>query len=189
MLPTLDGFTLELVPHCSSVPREGWSGEHRVRPLSEEGHAQARALVGALGIDVDAIYSSPALRCRQTVSPLADVVGLTVIELAELDEAAGFGEPSEWIDGIFAPVGMAIGGAWSAGRAVRALALMARSHPGGRVVASSHGDVIPVFLSLVAGMYARPLPAVVDRGGWYRLRFATGTVTLTGHDEVATTAR
>ena len=177
----LDGFTLELVPHCSSVPREGWTGEHRVRPLSEEGHAQARVLVDAFGADVDAVYSSPALRCRQTVSPLAGAVGLAVTELPELDEAVGFGEPGEWTEGVYAPMGAAIGAAWAAGRVMRALALMAGSHPGGRVVASSHGDVIPVFLALLAGMYDRPLPEVVGRGGWYRLRFAAGTVTMVGH--------
>ncbi|MET9019875.1 histidine phosphatase family protein [Actinopolymorpha sp. NPDC004070] len=188
MVPTLDGFMLELVPHCSSVRRQGWTAEHRVRPLNEEGHAQAGALVKALGTRVDAVYSSPALRCRQTVQPLADAAGLAVTELSELDEAAGFGEPSGWTEGIYTPVGMAIGGAWSAGRVVRALALMARDHPGGRVVASSHGDVIPAFLSFVAGMYDRPLPEVVGRGGWYQLEFATGTVTMLGHHSAATSA-
>ncbi len=147
----LDGFTLELVPHCSSVPREGWDGAHRVRPLSERGHVQAHALVGALGADVDAIYSSPAVRCTQTVGPIAEAAGLVVTELPELYEAAGFWEPAEWTHGIFAPVGMAIGGGWSAGQVVRALALMARDHPGGRVVASSHGDVVPAGTVTMVG--------------------------------------
>jgi 8-oxo-dGTP diphosphatase len=62
-------LTIELVPHCTSVVRDGWTGSHDVRPLAELGMRQAAALVAAIGTDVDGIYSSPAARCRQTVSP------------------------------------------------------------------------------------------------------------------------
>jgi Histidine phosphatase superfamily (branch 1) len=55
---------------------------------------QAEALVAAIGGNVDAIYSSPTARCRQTVGPLAAFVGLPVDDLAELYEADDFREPA-----------------------------------------------------------------------------------------------
>lgn len=35
-LPT-EQLTVELVPHCTSVAREGWTDSHDVRPLAELG--------------------------------------------------------------------------------------------------------------------------------------------------------
>jgi 8-oxo-dGTP diphosphatase len=61
---------------------------------------------------------------------------------------------------------------------LRALRGMLDRHPGGRVVASSHGDVIPVLLATVCGAYEVAVPEPVERGGWYRLRFGAGTVTV-----------
>jgi 8-oxo-dGTP diphosphatase len=179
----LDGVsaTVLLVPHCASVSRNGWAENHDNRPLSRTGHEQARALARAVGTGVDAIYTSPTLRCRQTVEPLSAVSGSALIDLPELYEAAGFHEPAEWVEGVYAPMGEAVAGAWSAGQALGALARMVDTHVDGHVVACSHGDVIPVLLSLLAGAYHTPLPAVVDRGGWYALQFAAGGLTITGH--------
>lgn len=81
---SLDEFTLELVPHCASVSPDGWDGDHLIHPLTELGHQQAETLVAAVGPNVDAIYSSPALRCLQTVQPLATAAGLPVRVVPEL---------------------------------------------------------------------------------------------------------
>jgi broad specificity phosphatase PhoE len=166
--------TVLLVPHCQSVAKPGWTRDHLVRPLSDVGHAQARALVPAVGADVDAIWSSPAVRCLQTVGPLAAAAGLPVRELPELYETQGFQDPGEWVAGVFAPMGQAVAGAWIAGRATGAVVRLTAAHPGGRVVACSHGDVLPVLLALLAGAYGVPLPPLVNRGGWWELRFAGG---------------
>ena len=88
-------LVVELIPHCTSVAREGWVGSHDVRPLAELGMRQAAALAAAIGSDVDGIYSSPTTRCRQTVEPLAAAAGLPVRDLAELYEAGDFGEPAQ----------------------------------------------------------------------------------------------
>ncbi|QFY09370.1 hypothetical protein GBF35_24410 [Nonomuraea phyllanthi] len=180
--------TLELVPHCSSVSRTGWVGDHDIRPLSDQGHQQADALVAALGTDVDAIFSSPALRCRQTVEPLARAANRPIETLEELAEGDGFRKPEAWTEGPLAPMAGPVAGAWAAGRMLRALTIMVDRGAGGRVVASSHGDVIPVLLATLSGISSTPLPRLVPRGGWFRIRLVQGTVAITAHDGVSTHA-
>lgn len=49
-------------------------------PLSERGRQQARLLAEALGHRaIEAVYSSPLSRARETAEPLAEALGLTVI--------------------------------------------------------------------------------------------------------------
>jgi 8-oxo-dGTP diphosphatase len=183
-LPGAQALTVELIPHCTSVVRDGWIGRHDVRPLAERGMRQAQALVAAIGGNVDGIYSSPAARCRQTVGPLAAAVGLPVIDLVELYEAGDFGEPAAGVDEIPDLMVRALGGAWAAGRMLRAVALLMDAHPGGRVVAASHGDTIPVLLAALASASGMSRPRHVGRGGWYTLRFAAGDLAITSHDPV-----
>ena len=177
-------LTLELVPHCASVSRDGWTASHDVRPLAELGLRQASALASAIGTDVDAVYSSPTARCRQTVGPLAAAAGQPVRDLAELYEAGDFGEPAAGTDDVPDAVVRALGGAWAAGRMLRAIALMMDAHPRGRIAAASHGDVIPVVLSTLSSAFAIDRPPWVGRGGWYTLRFAPGELSVAAHQPV-----
>jgi 8-oxo-dGTP diphosphatase len=183
-LPGAQALTIELIPHCTSVVRDGWVGSHDVRPLAELGARQAEALVAAIGGNVDGIYSSPTARCRQTVGPLAAALGLPVNDLAELYEASDFAEPAAGVAEIPDLVAHALGGAWAAGRMLRAVAIMMDAHPGGRVVAASHGDVVPVLLATLASASGLPRPRHVGRGGWYTLEFAADDVAITAHDPV-----
>lgn len=178
-------LTVELVPHCASVARDGWTGSHDVRPLSELGLRQAAALVAPIGPDVDGIYSSPTTRCRQTVEPLATAVGLPVRELAELYEADDFAEPAAGTQGMSDLMVRALGGAWAAGRMLRAVAVMMEAHPGGRAVAASHGDVIPALFAALSSAFDVASPRHVGRGGWYTLRFATDGLAITPHDAIS----
>jgi 8-oxo-dGTP diphosphatase len=175
---------VELVPHCTSVLRDGWTDSHDVRPLAELGHRQAAALVTAIGTDVGGIYSSPTTRCRQTVGPLAAAARLPVRDLSELYEAGDFGEPAAGTEGMPAVMVPAIGGGWAAGRMLRAVRVMAAAHPGGRVVAASHGDVIPVMLAALSSFHDAPRPRHVGRGGWYSLQFGPEDLAVTAHDPV-----
>ena len=177
-------LTIELIPHCTSVTRDGWADSHDVRPLTGLGMRQAEALAAVIGSDVDGIYSSPAVRCRQTVGPLAAAAGLPVHDLAELYEAGDFGEPAAGSAQVPELMARALGGAWAAGRMLRSVTLMMDAHPGGRAVAASHGDVIPVLLATLSSAFAIPRPRHVGRGGWYTLRFAPGGVAVTPHDPV-----
>jgi broad specificity phosphatase PhoE len=49
-------LTIELIPHCTSVPRDGWAGSHDIRPLARLGMRQAEALAAVIGSGVDGIY-------------------------------------------------------------------------------------------------------------------------------------
>lgn len=177
----VESLTLELVPHCASVRPRKWTGEHSVRPLSELGHQQAAALVAALGTDIEAIYSSPALRCIQTVQPLAQATGLPIVELPELLDTQGFAEPAQWTQQLFKPVDQEIGGAWAAGHGIRALATIARQYPDKRAVAASHGDIIPALLAMLCAAFDVPLPKMPERGGWHTIHIKDDRCTITMH--------
>jgi phosphohistidine phosphatase SixA len=81
--------TVFLVRHGSAGKRSKWEGDDRLRPLDEKGRAQAQGLVALLGErGVERILTSPYVRCRETVEPLADALGLPVEERDELAEGA-----------------------------------------------------------------------------------------------------
>lgn len=71
--------TLYVVRHAIAQNRESWSAPDDERSLTPEGEAQARRLADLLGgRHIDRVLSSPSLRCRQTVMPLARHLGLKV---------------------------------------------------------------------------------------------------------------
>jgi broad specificity phosphatase PhoE len=105
-----------------------------------------------------------------------------VRDLAGLYEAGDFGEPAA--GQVPELMARALGGAWAAGRMLRAVTLMMDAHPCGRAVAASHGDVIPVLLATLSSAFGISRPRHVGRGGWYTLQFASGGLTITPHDPV-----
>ena len=76
-----------VIRHASAGDSEEWEGDDRLRPLDAKGFAQAASLVELLdGYEISRIVSSPALRCVQTVEPLAHARGLDVEVRDELAE-------------------------------------------------------------------------------------------------------
>lgn len=73
---------VHLVRHAKARNREAYLGRDSERPLSGAGERQAKALVDGFGgsqkAAVDAVLSSPAVRCVETVEPLANAHGLEV---------------------------------------------------------------------------------------------------------------
>jgi phosphohistidine phosphatase SixA len=83
-------MALYLVRHAVAVGRSAWHHADEKRPLTPKGRRQAQALLRLLdGVDVRRILSSPAVRCRETVEPLAAAHRLEVRDTPELAEGHG----------------------------------------------------------------------------------------------------
>lgn len=82
--------TFYVVRHAKAGSRGHWSGDDRQRPLSKKGLKQAEALVSAFKpFPISAIFSSPFLRCVQTVEPLARARKLPLKQSPALAEGQG----------------------------------------------------------------------------------------------------
>jgi 8-oxo-(d)GTP phosphatase len=90
-----------LVRHAKAGRRSAWTGPDDLRPLSKAGRQQAAAIAAHLSsTTISGIVSSPFLRCRQTVEPLAAERHLPV-DLAEaLTEGADVVELLRLIDKV-----------------------------------------------------------------------------------------
>ena len=81
---------LYVVRHAKAGSRGNWTGDDRLRPLTKKGWKQAEELVTVLQqFPVTAVFSSPYLRCVQTVEPLCKARKLAVKESIELAEGHG----------------------------------------------------------------------------------------------------
>ncbi|QTE28085.1 SixA phosphatase family protein [Pengzhenrongella sicca] len=61
-----------LVRHAHAGTKAQWHRDDGLRPLSKRGRLQADSLVKTLSVDpVSSVWTSAAIRCRQTVEPLA----------------------------------------------------------------------------------------------------------------------
>lgn len=144
----------------------GWArGVH----LSERGRAQAEALVRRLeGVPIDAVYSSPLERCRETAAPLARARGLPVRTRRDLLEV-NYGEWSgrsirqlartrTWRAVQRTPSAVRFPGGETLpevqARAIDAVRDIAQAHPEGIVAVVTHADVVRLAL---AGLLGLPL--------------------------------
>ena len=66
-----------LVRHARAVSKREWAGPDLLRPLDDVGERQAMGLVDTLAeTPIRRLGSSPALRCVQTLEPLASHHGI-----------------------------------------------------------------------------------------------------------------
>lgn len=138
--------------------------------LSERGLEQAARLPQALaGDDVAALYTSPALRARETAAPLEQALGLTAhVEpgIAEFDSGDGSYVPVEELKASGDPRWelLARGDLYSTGvdpdafraRVVEAVLAIAVRHPGGRAVLVTHAGATNAAAGEVLGQQ-RPI--------------------------------
>ncbi len=84
-------MSLYLVRHAKAGKRSAWDGDDRLRPLSKPGWAQAERIARHLRPrGAGSLWSSPYVRCRQTLEPLAAAIDLDIGDEPRLAEATPF---------------------------------------------------------------------------------------------------
>lgn len=82
-------MTVYLLRHARAGRRSAWTGDDDLRPLTKVGRRQADGLVDLLADrEITRIVSSPYVRCRQSVEPLAERLRLPVDLSDSLAEGA-----------------------------------------------------------------------------------------------------
>jgi len=140
---------------------------HSDRPLTERGRQQAHALADLVASqEIDAVYTSPLSRARETAEIVAVRAGLEPIalpELREVDTGSWSGLSRVDVEARF-PEGFARwrsgGSGWEDGetyeemaeRVIGALRTIAEDHPDGRVLVISHGGPIRAIHAAAEGV-------------------------------------
>jgi phosphohistidine phosphatase SixA/8-oxo-dGTP pyrophosphatase MutT (NUDIX family) len=155
VLADLERTDVPLMPTLILV-RHGHAGSHRdrdgpdeLRPLDTRGLAEAQRLARVLPVFAPtAVLSAPRTRCRQTVQPLADELGLPVLPLPALGEEEFAADPE-------------------AGMAALEQLLAPRPGPGVTVVCSQGGAIPSALLALgVRNHGARVFPPAAKGSVW-----------------------
>lgn len=136
--------------------------------LSPEGAAQAERAAAWLAHEhLDALYSSPFRRARETVAPLERLSGMTATVLDDLrewdtDVSHPYTPPEQIQRDDPRSVALSEGRYedfvpdldWDAfrARAVRAMDTILDAHPGERVAAVCHGGIINTYLATMLGL-------------------------------------
>lgn len=131
---------LLVVRHAKAGSRDTWDGADDLRPLSTAGRRQAQAIADLLPwYGPDRIGSAPQVRCRDTVAPLADALGLPIGDEPLLSEDSHQDDP------------------YAVLKRVRELV----AQPGVTAVCSQ-GGVIPFVIAALAREAALPVDVDVD---------------------------
>jgi 8-oxo-(d)GTP phosphatase len=140
--------TLLLVRHGRAGDKSAWDGPDELRPLDGKGRRQAARLAEVLPLFAPtAVLTARRTRCRETVEPLAERLGLAVEDCPELGEEEFSADPQ-------------------AGLAIVEQLL---ESPGATVVCSQGGAIPSVLLSLGvrwAGAAGRPYPPAAKGSTW-----------------------
>lgn len=158
---------LILVRHALPVRRENTDGPADPE-LSVDGHAQAQHFAAYMALEhIDAVYTSPLVRARQTADPLCSIASLdATVEpgVAEWDQHSNEYIPVEELKAANDPrwQEMAKGG-WTSeeipedfhARVVGSIERIIAENKGGRVVVTCHGGVINEYLAHVLGLEQR----------------------------------
>ncbi|GFG49867.1 NUDIX hydrolase [Mycolicibacterium agri] len=84
-----DTDTVLIVRHGTAGSKSRYKGDDRLRPLDKRGRAQAESLVGVLlAFGADTLYAADRLRCKQTLEPLAEELGVRIRDEPLLTEEA-----------------------------------------------------------------------------------------------------
>ena len=139
-----------VVRHAKAGERRLWNGDDVDRPLSKIGHKQSNLVGKRLAkLEATELFSSPYVRCVQTLEPLGELIGRTV----EIEQRLCEDEP-------FEPV----------------LELL-REVPN-RSVLSTHGDIIPATMNALTrrGMKMQTPPDWRKAAVWVLKRNKKGDI-------------
>lgn len=121
-------FPVIALRHAKALSRSDWDRSDAARPLTDRGRKQAKSIVGPLrAFGVRKIVTSDAVRCVETVAPLAKALDRKAVQTEKISQDA-------WEDGT-ADLRSVVG------RRVRS---------GKAAVLCSHGPVLPGLLSEIA---------------------------------------
>lgn len=82
-----DTTPLVLLRHAKAVKRSEWDGDDGDRPLDIYGQTQAKRLLPTfLPFAISEIHTSDAIRCMETIEPMARALDLKTIVAADLSE-------------------------------------------------------------------------------------------------------
>ena len=161
-LPGTMEQTLYLIRHAQSNPRA--SVHHSEWPLSRKGYQQAQALVPLLvPLGIGRLFSSPFLRCLQTLGPFAQKAGFEVeivedlrerLVTATLDDDFEAVWSKSWKDLSYALPGCE-SSVTAQDRFVRAIGAIAREGGSEPVGIGAHGNVIGLYLNWLDESNAR----------------------------------
>lgn len=148
---------IHLVRHAHAGSRTRWEDDDDLRPLSPRGETQAAIVCRSLADEgIDAVWSSRSLRCLQTITPLAENLGLEVLEVDSLYEGAAGGDALD--------------------------DLLAAASAGLHVAACSHGDVIPALVRTAVRRGADlDGPDMLSKGARYVLKVEGDQVSRIWH--------
>jgi 8-oxo-dGTP diphosphatase len=91
-------MSLFLVRHAKAGKRSQWDDDDSLRPLVAEGVRQSEVIAEAIApLHPTALFSSPFLRCMQTLEPLGKAVGLPVVAHELLAEGVDFIGTVDWM--------------------------------------------------------------------------------------------
>ena len=173
--------TVFLVRHAHSE----WSrGE--ARSLSKRGAAAAQNLAVRLSSQpITAIYSSTSRRAVETVSPLAEHLGLEIIMVEQLRERevppVPLGEFEQMIKQAWrSPADSPLGGESNLHAQARGLDVLQKivaRHPGQSIVIATHGNLMALIMNGLDRSYGYDFWRVLTFPDNYRLTFKNDQLT------------
>jgi exopolyphosphatase/guanosine-5'-triphosphate,3'-diphosphate pyrophosphatase len=138
---------LFLVRHAKAYSRARWKEDDSLRPLTPAGDLQSEAIATAVAEEhPQRLISSPAVRCIQTLEPLARATGLRIERDARLAEGAT-------LDGA---------------------ALLLASLGDQPTVLCGHGDLLPALVASLDAEGVRPDAIECEKGSFWRIESVNG---------------
>lgn len=142
---------LYVIRHAHAGSKSAWLEDDRLRPLSEKGWLQAHAIAARISpLKPSVLWTSPFLRCQQTLEPLGEQCGLAVQHDTRIEENS----PLE-------------------------LSLAAIEDAPENAVLCSHGDVIPEFIDglIRRGLDMNSAPTALRKASVFVLHRNNGVFT------------